>query len=102
MCFVDPEIASFSFASQRPVCFGTAKVLTFFASAIFILNLFNVNLKQPVSLFAGCKGTHSFGFCKLFLIKMRCVVITLCKSAGKNLIGTWLIDHGWIVSHLSI
>jgi hypothetical protein len=35
-----PEIASGIFAFQRPVCFGTAKVRTFFAPANFIFLFF--------------------------------------------------------------
>jgi len=44
---------------KRP-CFGTAKVLTFFAYAIFILNLF-INLKQtPRYLFLRAAKVNTF------------------------------------------
>jgi hypothetical protein len=42
-CFDDQEVASFSSHFQRP-CFGTAKVPTFSASAIFILNSFQLKI----------------------------------------------------------
>jgi len=51
-----------------PPCFGTAKVLTFFAAASFIL-FFVSAFKKSASSFAGCKGTQIFRLYKDLLKK---------------------------------